>query len=151
MIDRRPSRILTMQALCQLEVGGAAFLDHLDDFLQDESPPAGVVEYARVLVREAVQRLADIDARIQAVATGWELKRMNAVDRNVLRAAVCELLSRPDVPTKAVINEAVEIAKAFSTADSGAFINGVLDAVRKSLNAPAASPPIASPGPTDQE
>jgi len=145
MVDRRQSRILAMQALCQLEVVGEDFLNHLDEFLRDETPPESVVDYARGLVRDAWKNRGEIDARIQTFATGWELKRMNAVDRNVLRAAVCELLHRPEVPPRAVINEAVEIAKAFSTADSGGFINGVLDAIRKSV----ACPP--GPNPAKQE
>ena len=142
MIDRRQSRILAMQALCQLEVAGEEFMTHLVEFLNDESPPPGVSDYACELVRGIWSGLAELDARIQAAALAWDLKRMNAVDRNVLRVAVCEMLHRPAVPRKAVINEAVEIAKAFSTAESGAFINGILDAIRKSLEAaPAIEPP----------
>ena len=131
MIDRRPARILAMQALCQLEVLAEHFLPQLDEFLEEEPHKAAVRDYARDLVRDAWTHLAELDQRIQAVAEHWELKRMPAVDRNVLRIAACELLHRPDVPPAVVIDEAVEIGKAFGTGESGAFINGILDALIK--------------------
>jgi transcription antitermination factor NusB len=131
MIDRRPARILAMQALCQLEVLAEHFLPQLDEFLAEEPHKAGVRDYARDLVRDAWAHLAELDQRIQEVAEHWELKRMAAVDRNVLRIAVCELFHRPDVPPAVAIDEAVEIGKGFGTAESGAFINGILDALVK--------------------
>jgi transcription antitermination protein NusB len=129
MIDRRPARILAMQALCQLEVLADDFLPQLDGFLADECREKPMRDYARSLALDAWQRRDTIDAAIQEVAEHWELKRMATVDRNALRIAVCELLHRTDVPPRVVINEAVEIGKTFGTADSAAFINGILDAI----------------------
>ena len=136
-----------MQVLCQLEVLGEDFLPQLDDFLADESRDRSVRDYARRLVLETWQRRESLDDCIQGVAEHWELKRMATVDRNVMRVAVCEMLHRPDVPPHAAINEAVEIGKTFGTADSGAFVNGILDAVlrkhQESIKEPA--PAVLAP------
>lgn len=134
MIDRRQSRILAMQALCQLDVLGEEFLQQLDDFLADDAPPSDVRKYAGELVRGAWGQREAIEAKLAAVAEHWVTGRMTMVDRNILRAAVCELMTRSDVSAAVVINEAVEIARSYGTADSPAFINGILDAVRKSMN-----------------
>ncbi len=131
MPDRHQSRILALQALCQLEVMAEDFLPQLDAFLADESPPKGVQTYARQLVLDANTHRKTIDDILQKTADNWELKRMAPVDRNTLRVAVCELLFRPDLPPKVVMNEAIEIGKAFGTAESPGFINGVLDAIVK--------------------
>jgi transcription antitermination factor NusB len=120
-----------MQALCQLEVLADGWMPQLEEFLAEDGHRNEIRDYARDLTREAWANMAEIDRRIQEVSEHWEVKRMAAVDRNVLRAAVCELLYRPTVPPAVVIDEAVEIGKAFGTADSGAFINGVLDAIVK--------------------
>jgi N utilization substance protein B len=74
-------------------------------------------------------RRADLDAVIAAHARGWTMERMPTIDRNVLRIAAYELAERPDVPVAVVIDEAVELAKRFSTDDSGRFVNGVLAAI----------------------
>jgi N utilization substance protein B len=76
---------------------------------------------------------ADIDAEIVSHAKGWAIDRMPALDRAILRLAIYELRSRADVPTAVVIDEAVELAKRFSTDDSGRFVNGVLAAVAKAV------------------
>jgi transcription antitermination factor NusB len=136
MTDRHPARVLAMQALCQLETLGDDWLKQLDDFVADEGAPPGVQQYARQIVRDAATNLARIDEELQAVAENWELKRMMMVDRNILRVAACELLLRSEIPPKVAINEAVEIAKSFGTADSPAFINGVLDAIIKKRESP---------------
>jgi transcription antitermination factor NusB len=76
----------------------------------------------------------EIDRRLQAVARNWDLRRMAIVDRNVLRMAVYELTWCDDVPPKVAINEAIEIGKKFSTANSGGFVNGILDRIRIDLS-----------------
>jgi transcription antitermination protein NusB len=97
-------------------------------------PPSEVVEellmapdaYTAMLVRVVESRGAEVDGLVDAAAIDWDLDRMAVVDRNVLRLAVAELLECPDVPTAVVLNEAVELASAYSTDDSGRFVNGVL-------------------------
>jgi N utilization substance protein B len=83
-------------------------------------------DYTVSLVRAVESRGSEIDELVDGAAIGWDLGRMAVVDRNVLRLAVAELLSCPDVPTAVVLNEAVELASAYSTDDSGRFVNGVL-------------------------
>ena len=86
-------------------------------------------ELTQRLVLGVGERIGTIDEHIEAKAKGWTLARMPVLDLNVMRLAVFELLERPDVPTAVVLNEAVELAKRFSTDDSGRFVNGVLAAV----------------------
>jgi transcription antitermination protein NusB len=89
-----------------------------------------------LLVLGVADHLAEIDPVIAANATGWTLERMPAIDRLVLRIAAFELLGRPDVPVPVVLDEAVELAKRFSTDDSGRFVNGVLASVATVLRPP---------------
>ena len=92
-------------------------------------------EFANELVRETLARVDAIDQLLVAHAHNWRLERMAVIDRLVLRLAVCELLTHPETPPKVVINEALELARTFSGDESVAFVNGVLDAVRKALPA----------------
>jgi transcription antitermination protein NusB len=89
-------------------------------------------ELAALLVAGVQAHQDRIDGVISEHATGWTIARMPSIDRTVLRIATFELLERPDVPVGAVIDEAVELAKRFSTDDSGAFVNGVLAAIARS-------------------
>lgn len=120
-----------MQALCQLDTLADHFLPQLGEFLAENGPPEDVKTYAQQLAQDAWKNLAELDAHIQAVAEHWDLKRMAMVDRNTLRVAVCELVYRPEISPAVVINEAIEIGRAFGTSESAAFINGILDAVLK--------------------
>lgn len=86
-------------------------------------------EMTQTLVRGVEARGREIDDLISTHAKGWTLQRMPTIDRNVLRVGTFELLGRPDVPVAVVIDEAVELAKRFSTDDSGRFVNGVLSAI----------------------
>jgi N utilization substance protein B len=79
----------------------------------------------------------DLDARISAAASNWDLERIAIVDKLIIRCAVAELMYMQDVPLKVAINEAVDIAKKFSTGDSSRFVNGVLDAIAKTFQNPA--------------
>lgn len=106
--------------------------------------PAATIDLQVVEPDELTQQLvfgvgnaaATIDEQIAAKAKGWKLARMPVLDLNVMRLAVYELLERPDVPTAVVLNEAVELAKRFSTDDSGRFVNGVLAAVAADVRPP---------------
>jgi N utilization substance protein B len=85
--------------------------------------------FARDLVAAASERAARIDELITGASKNWRIDRMSRVDRNILRLGACELIAFGDVPVKVVINEAVELAKRFGTAESSAFVNGVLDRI----------------------
>ncbi len=138
VMDRRQARVLALQVLCQLDAQGDGFLSELDAFLKDEAPPQNVVDFARALSTRTWKRREEIDERIRQTAENWELRRMAAVDRNVLRAAVGELVLHPETPANVIVNEAVEIAKEYGSRESGGFINGVLDAIVRNLRPPAA-------------
>lgn len=97
--------------------------------------PVAAAELTAMLVEGVDTRRVEIDACIVENARGWVLERMPALDRAVLRLAIFELMVRDDVPTAVVIDEAVELAKRFSTDDSGRFVNGVLAAVAKQVRA----------------
>lgn len=90
-------------------------------------------EYSRVLVRGVLDKIKEIDGRIETYSEHWRLDRIAIVDRNILRIAVYELLYRPDIPYKVIIDEAIEVAKSYGTTESGAFINGVLDHLHKDV------------------
>lgn len=93
--------------------------------------------FADPLIQGVLEHRAEIDAVIVKHARNWSLERMAAVDRNILRLAVFEMLHREDIPPVVSINEAVDIAKKFSTHDSGKFVNGILDKVKGELMRPA--------------
>jgi N utilization substance protein B len=93
--------------------------------------------FADPLIRGTLEHRQQIDALIGKFARNWSLKRMATVDRNVLRLAVYEMLHRDDIPPVVSINEAVDIAKKFSTQDSGKFVNGILDKIKGELMRPA--------------
>jgi N utilization substance protein B len=100
-----------------------------------ELPPPTAEEaeirlFADPLIRGVLAHGAAIDELIKSHAKNWELHRLAAVDRNVMRLAIFEMLHREDIPPAVSINEAVEIAKKFSTQDSGKFVNGILDKIR---------------------
>ena len=110
--------------------------------LKTELPPATAAElatrqFADRLIRGVVEHRAELDQRITQFAQNWDLKRMAVVDRNVLRLAIYEMFFRDDIPPVVSINEAVDIAKKFSTEDSGKFVNGILDKIKGELARPA--------------
>jgi len=94
-------------------------------------------EFAEPLIRGTLEHRLEADELIKKHAKNWELHRIAAVDRNILRLAIYEMLHREDIPPVVSINEAVDIAKKFSTEDSGKFVNGILDKIRSELLRPA--------------
>ena len=136
MGTRRKSRELVLQMLFQADMGKqtpeavrSTFWATRTDI--DEEARG----FAEDLFRVASDRLPEIDGLIGKHAQHWKMERMAAVDRNVLRGAVAELLGYPGTPRAIVINEAIEIARKFSTPESVTFINGVLDSVGKEISA----------------
>lgn len=134
MKARRKAREIALQFLYQWEVRGDEVLPEMAEVLLRDRRTPDVVEYVETLVHGTIQRLDEIDPLIDASAEHWSLARMAVVDRNVLRLATYEMgWQRERVPAKVAINEAIELGKRFSTAQTGAFVNGVLDRVRQSL------------------
>ena len=100
----------------------------------DQPPSDEAIAYARLLVSGIQEHHAEIDELIARYADRWSIDRMPVIDRNVVRMAVFELLWCDDVPVAVAINEAVELAKAFSTDDSGRFVNGVLGRIAETMS-----------------
>lgn len=124
---RRRARDLAFRALFEMDVAGHPADEVLERFIADERPSARAAAFARHLVRGVVANLAAIDERLRAVASLYPLEQMAAVERNVLRLALFELFhDNSDVPPKAAINEAVELAKTYGSASAPRFVNGVL-------------------------
>jgi transcription antitermination factor NusB len=130
MRRRTRAREIAVQFLYQLDLRGDEVTESLQAFVEGETEEKDVREFAIRLVKGARRLQEETDSCLREVARNWDLNRMAAVDRNVLRMAVFELLHCPDIPPKVTINEAIEIGKKYSTANSGAFINGILDRVR---------------------
>ncbi len=122
--------------LFQWELGGHTPEHVITSFLQTRKVDSEVESFARALFEGAVGEVEVLDRRVREHTEHWRLERMAAVDRNVLRVALYELLRHPETPPAVVINEALEIARRFSGEDSVEFVNGVLDAIRKTLPAP---------------
>jgi N utilization substance protein B len=116
--------------LFQLDVTGASPGDVFQDFWQGQHAAPAEREFAQQLVLGVRGGLAELDRRIGEAAEHWRIERMAVVDRNVLRLAAYELLHCRDIPPKVAINEAIELGKRYSTQNSGAFINGILDKIK---------------------
>ncbi len=140
---RSAARALALQGLCAYEAVGSDFDAQLHELIDDpeihadlglESPlHPEVRRFAQALARGAWQHRDELDERLSRASEHWSLSRMTPVDRNILRLGLYELLYHPDTPPQVVLNEAVELAKRFGDANSPAFVNGVLDALRRSL------------------
>lgn len=129
---RHRSRELALQTLYACEVGLTSDWKSMLDQIADSSALSEEVKlYAKELVNKVYTSLEQIDISIQERAANWEMKRMAAIDRNIIRLAVAEITFFSDVPVKVVIDEAVELAKKFGTGDSGKFVNGVIDSIHK--------------------
>lgn len=132
MGDRRKSRELALQALFALDLNKTDPQPQIDVFLEEHG--AGISEPTRLffqmLVDGVIGNREDIDRLLDQWARNWKISRMPAVDRNIMRIAVFEMLNLSDIPPSVSINEAVEIGKKFGTRESGPFINGVLDRIR---------------------
>jgi len=136
---RTRARELALQFLYQADLVGKP-LTEMDEFLREEERDSETRQFARRLIEGTLAGREEIDEMIQDVAQNWNISRMAVVDRNVLRLATHELLHCDDIPPKVAINEAIEIGKRYSTQNSGAFINGILDKImNRSLQAKGAA------------
>jgi N utilization substance protein B len=113
----------------RLSKGNTLLIDFWQNFKQSNQGQ----DFFLLLSRGVIQHIAVIDKKIEQYSSNWKLDRMTCVDRNILRIAVFEIIYCPDIPYKVSINEAIDIGKNFGTKDSGAFLNGVLDSIRLSI------------------
>jgi N utilization substance protein B len=126
---RRKARIIALQALFEVDSVAHNPEPTLDRLIEDSGLPDEPASFARELVQEVLINKSSIDSIIQTHAPAWPLGQMAAVDRNILRIAICEIMVERKVPVKVAINEAIELAKAFGSDTSHKFINGVLGSV----------------------
>jgi len=133
-MDRRTrARELTMQALYQLDVQGPDMLENLGRFFREANPDDFVRKLASDWSKGTWENLEQCDELITGSTIKWQFTRLSPVDKSILRLAVYQLKFCTDIPPKVVINEAIELAKKYSTDKSPAFVNGVLDAVLKKI------------------
>ena len=160
--ERSRARVLALQALCLFDAVGDGFRKGLDAFLSDTAtyadldwrrrPRPKVLAQARSLVAGAWEQHARYDQLLNEQVAGWSVERMQPVDRNILRLGLHELLACPETPHQVVINEAIELARKFGGAESPAFVNGVLDGIRRKQGAlPAFTSQPADPDLPDKE
>lgn len=152
--SRRPAREAALRALYEIEVGKLDSDSAVADTLANTTLQPDLAEYARAAVVGICKHRASLDDLLAGCLKGWDLPRVAVVDRNVLRLAAFELFHCPSIPPAVTINEAVDLVKRYSTAESGRFVNGVLgELVRRSPKAqwdPASAPEeetVAAPEP----
>jgi len=130
---RREARELVLRMLFQVDVGKQPLDEVVEAALAQSVLEGANRHYAEDVVRGTLANKEQIDAQLEQLASEWSVDRQAVVDRNILRMTTYEILFRPDTPVAAVINEAVELAKKYSTAESGRFVNGVLGALARSV------------------
>ena len=166
MTTRRAAREQALKWLYQVDIGRTPIADTVAETqvaLDEEG-----LAFARELLQGAVAQVHEIDALISRYAKDWSLDRMPALDRNILRLSIFEILHRPDIPDSVSVDEAVELAKRYSTAESSKFVNGVLGALLRDTDArselapsldstqdehaapPSEDAPGSSPSPADE-
>ena len=138
--NRTLAREIALQALFQQDLAGDD-PQKISELLAEATEDSREREYARSLALGVLENRQELDRRIVEVTDNWKLDRIAAVDRAILRLGLYELLEMDEVPPKVVINESVELAKKFSTAKSGSFVNGVLDRIYQDLSAKPGSSP----------
>ncbi len=131
----RKARETALRMLFQWEMTGDEPTRVKQSYWEHARTQPSIREIGDRLFDGVTGRLEEIDGLIQEHSEHWRLERMSAVDRNILRVGVCEFFTRPDVSPTIVINEAMEVARRYSTEESAQFINGVLDAIRRKLRA----------------
>lgn len=134
-MKRRRAREIALTFLYQAEIKNELTEfneDILEEFLQEQNiKDEDIINFARLLIRGTIQNLSSIDRKISSSSINWPLHRMPYIDRNILRIAVYELLFVDDVPELVSINEAIELAKKYSTSESPKFVNGVLHRIKE--------------------
>ena len=130
---RSEARALALQCLTQLDVQGDGLLCEVPAFIAESEASSQTKTLASELAHGTWKCRQICDDWIAQTVKHWQLQRIALVDRAILRLAVAELLDRPDVPVKVILDQAIELAKKFSTAESPHFINGVLDAIVKGM------------------
>jgi N utilization substance protein B len=136
MTRRSRAREVALQLLFQRDLNAHIDRAAIERFVHDRLRDAALVPFCLTLYDGVLVHQADIDRRLTEAAENWRLTRMAAVDRNVLRLGAYELLHVPETPPHVALDEAIELARRYGSADSPAFVNGVLDRLRQPPPAP---------------
>lgn len=131
MGTRRRGRELAFQILFQMDLGRESLEYAIEHFLDLKSAQKDAAAFAEDLARGAAENLKEIDVLITLQSKNWDFKRLNSVDRALIRLGVFELIHRSDIPAEVTLNECIELAKAYGSEESPAFVNGILDPIRK--------------------
>jgi transcription antitermination factor NusB len=137
---RTRAREMVLRALYLVDIRGAASKSDVPQLFREDTTDPDVQRFAKELFEGCLEKRDEIDAKIAEVAENWQIHRMAVIHRNVLRLGTYEILYLADIPPKVSINEAIYLAKRYSTAESGAFVNGILDKLRLQ-NRPEPEPP----------
>jgi N utilization substance protein B len=131
--NRRVIRERVMQALYAFEISKNPLPQVIDTVMEELQAHPAEYDFAKRLLTQTIQHQAEIDVLIKQKAVHWDFHRIALIDRLLLRMGICELLYFTDIPPKVTINEAIEIAKEYSTEKSGTFLNGILDSILNDL------------------
>ena len=142
MKRREQARQIALQALYQLDVRKEDVGSDIVDFLRESTQEPEVYFFARRLVEGAWGWRIEADRLISEAAENWRLERMATLDRNILRLAAYEISQCPDIPPRVAIDQAIELAKRFSAAESGGFVNGILDRILRLIKGDEAAEKI---------
>lgn len=137
MTRRSRAREVALQLLFQRDLNQRIDRTNLERFVHDRLRDETLVSFCLGLYDGVIAQQSDIDRRLSEAAENWRLVRMAAVDRNVLRLGAYELLHTPETPPSVAIDEAITLARRYGSADSSAFVNGILDRLRQPPPAPA--------------
>jgi len=131
MKSRREAREVVLKTLYRVETTGDMPEEAYNDISTNWSSSPFDEVYAQRLLKGITTNAKDIDAILKDIVKNWDIERIAIIDRNILRIAICEIIYFDDIPPKVSMDEAIEIAKIYSTSDSGKFVNGILDKVAK--------------------
>jgi N utilization substance protein B len=146
MRKRTKARQFALEVLYHVDLCGTGVLETSVAEMTERAGGRDVSDFASALVRGTLENRPRLDDIIREVVQNWDLSRMATIDRNILRLGAYELLHRDDIPPKVSINEAIELGKRYSTAESGTFVNGILDRIKNHF-APAAKRVQETPRP----
>jgi transcription antitermination protein NusB len=135
--QRRDNRVTAMQFLYSWSINRSENLGHdLDEFFSSKDHPRDYYAFGEQLIHGAIEKMADVDVKIRALAENWDFERIAKIDLAILRLAIFEMLFRKDIPPVVSINEAIDLSKSFSNNDAKRFINGILDRLKDQLDRP---------------
>jgi transcription antitermination factor NusB len=124
---RRKAREIVLQVLYELEFSEREYAEVLGDQIERRSSTEETRSYARDLLKVTLDSKTELDEKITSLLENWDLKRLSLIDKNILRFALAEIIYFSAIPSKVIINEAIEIANKYSSQDAGKLVNGLLD------------------------